>query len=194
MTGCKKEEPAAVPPATWFSKYHYFHYDCSRDTQNIPDYRILSVIDDPSTQDAVFFYEHPGDTSASSWEQTFGFFGNGTFINKTDGLYQQACTDCGAGLLCWTFDYLAIPANVQSGDAVQLYGCGHKEHGRNQIVNTDTIINVPAGTYHTFCILHPGGDKSYWNRDIGIIMYEQYEHDLSQPFKLLATLKLRSMN
>jgi hypothetical protein len=58
-------------------------------------------------------------------------------------------------------------------------------------LNADTIITVPAGTFHTFCLLQANGDKSYWNRDLGIILYEQYQNDKAFPYVKLGTLLLR---
>lgn len=36
----------------------------------------------------------------------------------------------------------------------------------------DTVITIPMGTFTTYIIVHENGDKSYWNADEGLLMYQ----------------------
>ncbi|AHJ96931.1 hypothetical protein Hsw_1336 [Hymenobacter swuensis DY53] len=35
-------------------------------------------------------------------------------------------------------------------------------------------MTVPKGTFKTYIMRYENGDKSYWNADEGLIMYERY--------------------
>ncbi len=191
ITSCKKE---SVAPAGWFTKNRDYYYDYATDTSNIVNYRQLSVI--PGfAPDELFFYESSPDTNIIiSGTQVFEIFGNGLITPKDDGLYQESAGTCGFGFSFNDFKYLFIPAWPEAGQRVPQYGCAHTDEGTNTILNTDTAITVPAGTYHTFCVLHPNGDKSYWSREVGIIMYDQWQHDRALPLVRLGSLKLRRMD
>lgn len=189
IVSCKK---TTLSPPAWFGSHSRFYYDYTTDTSYTPDYRLLTVGKEPSAGE-LFFYETPVDTGTTSWAEIFQIFGNGVLKTMADGLYSHAATDCSMGLLNSSFDFLSIPANPKTGNALPQYGCGHSDAGYNTVSVADTVITVPAGTYHTFCLLHDNGDRSYWNRNIGIIMYDLWQHDHAYPIRLLGTLKLRSM-
>jgi hypothetical protein len=89
-----------------------------------------------------------------------------------------------------SFDYLAIPAAPAPGMRIPQFRCERDIAGYHQILNADTTITVPAGTYPAFSLRLLNGDRSFWNRDIGMIMYERYEPDSTAQLKLLGTYKL----
>ena len=189
FASCKKD---SSNPPLWFTTHSRFYYDVSTDTSVLPSH--LLDVGPGFTANELFFYETAVDTSITSYSQYFQIFGNGLLKPREDGLYSTASSSCGFGPSLSSFDYLNIPADAKTGASITQYRCGHNIAGDNRILNEDTIISVPAGTYHTFCILHPNSDRSYWNRETGIIMYEEYQHDATLPFVKLLTLKLRRMD
>jgi len=186
IASCNKKPTA--PPA-WWNLHGHFYYDLTTDTSYITNYRQL-IVGSGSSADQLFFYELPTDTSLNSWESIFEIFGNGTLKVKEDGLYSHASDYCKVGVIDFTFDFLFMPAQPAIGESIPQYGCEHQNAGYNTVVLPDTILSVPAGTYHTFCVKHPNGDRSYWNTNTGIIMYEQWQHDPSLPPRKLQTLTL----
>ncbi len=190
FVSCKKE--ADNPPA-WFTTHSRFYYDVSTDTSALPGHVLYVDPVDPFGATVLSFIEQPVDTPITSYFEYFRQI-NGILRPRADGLYRSAAKVCGlVGPISDLFYYLTIPADVQTGTSITQYACGHDVAGYNKILNADTIITVPAGTYHTFCVLHPNNDRSYWNRETGIIMYEVFQSDPTLPLVKQVTLKLRSM-
>lgn len=183
---CKKED-ADLPG--WFPKNARYYYDLATDTSYKADYRLLGVARGRSS-DELIFEERPGDTALRIWSQVFGPFGNGVLKMRPDGLYASASTSCGMSLVSNSFEFLSVPSEPAAGSRIQLYGCARRDAGFNEIPITDTLITVPAGRFQTFCVRHPSGDRSFWHRETGIIMYEIWSHDGAFPIVKLGTLKL----
>ncbi|MEO6831377.1 MAG: hypothetical protein ABI378_03845 [Chitinophagaceae bacterium] len=189
FASCKK---ANTDPPAWFTTHSRFYYDWTTDSSNVQNYRLLTVNKWQTSADELFFYESIPDTDITARGQIFNIFGNGILKTRVDGLYSHECEDCNVIGLGPYFDYLMIPATPKTGESITQYGCARTTAGYNKILTADTVITVPAGTYHTFCILHENGDRSYWNKDIGIVMYAQIQYDNAYPVQILGTLKLRS--
>lgn len=190
VASCKK---TAVEEPQWFRNHTRFYYDLETDSSVEEGSRLLSVSLQNDGRD-YFFYERPADTGSRTWYAIFGIFGNGFLKPMPDGLYRRASTTCNVGLISNSFEFLTIPAKPESGARIPQYACERREDGQNEILASDTLISVPAGSFRTFCVLHPNGDRSWWNRDIGIIMYRQKTYGVPFPVQKSCTLKLRRMD
>lgn len=193
LPGAASCEKAVDDEPQWFREHTRFYYDRVTDSSVSEGSWLLSV---SSLNNGVdrFFYERPVDTSLRSWYTIVSIFGNGFLKPRPDGLYGHASTTCNVGLISNSFDFLTIPANPESGARIPQYACERRNDGENEILSADTLVTVPAGDFRTFCVLHASGDMSWWNRDIGLVMYRQKQQQ-SVPFPVpkSCTLKLRRM-
>jgi hypothetical protein len=108
-------------------------------------------------------------------------------VVKKGGLYGMACESCGMGIpSCGKrFEFLYAPNAPKPNQELPQYACSRNPGRINRIIQTQQVVTVPKGTYTTYVMLHHFGDKSYWNADEGLIMYEKYYND-----SLQFTLKL----
>ncbi len=83
------------------------------------------------------------------------------------------------------FEFLYAPNAPRLNQELPQYGCSRNPGRANTIIQTQSVVTVPRGTYTTYVMLHELGHKSYWNPDEGLIMYEKYVDGA-----LLFTLKL----
>lgn len=101
------------------------------------------------------------------------------FIVKRDGLYGVACESCGMGIItCLSeFEFLYAPNKARQNQELREYDCGRDSYSINKIIEVDKTVTVPKGTFKTYVILHPNGDRSYWNPDEGLIQYDRYNYN-----------------
>ncbi len=112
-------------------------------------------------------------------------------IVKKGGLFGEACKfDCGFGILtCVTkMEFLYAPNAPTLNQELPQYSCGPEVDYYIKIIELNKQITVPYGTFNTYVMLHENGDKSYWNADTGIIMYEIIDYNDGKT--VLKTLKL----
>ncbi len=193
---CKKSDQAPIPK--WFDNDAVFTYECSEaDTTATSIVKLKTRKTASVKRDYLEYRVELRQTLANPMLTYRGLYfrgiGDVNLVKKKDGLYLRANNVCGMGILNSTFDFLYIPANPSKGQVIQLYTCEEQPTGQNRILHSDTVLTVPAGTFHTFCVLHSDSSKSYWNRDVGVILYELYDRDATTPLRKIATLKLKSV-
>ena len=177
-SSCKKEENKKK--FDWVREGNKMYYDYYTPTDTIKDFRYLEIV-------AQRFSEQ--DPTNSSFYETMFRIINRDLVVKKGGLYGLACEECGFGILtCLSkFEYLYAPNIPTLNQEIPQYSCGRTANSyKIKIIEINKIITVPKGTFNTYVMLHENGDRSYWNADEGVIMYDRYEYDGS----LIGSLKL----
>ena len=164
FTSCTKSKNFIIKFG-WVKEGTKLYYDYYRPTDTLHDYRYLTIV-------ANRFFEQ--DPSYPSTYQTMFNLPNKDFVAKPGGLYGLAYEDCNSFFNSRTFDFLYAPNSPSINQEIDEYGCGRQYYSIDKIIEINKTVNVPKGTYTTYVMLHFNGDKSYWNPDEGLIMYERY--------------------
>lgn len=161
----------------WVATGNKLYYDYYRTTDTLRDFRLLLI--------ANRFYEQD-PANSSSYQLMFRILAR-DFVVKKGGLYGIACESCGFLGCSGKFEFLYAPNKASLNQELPLYGCSRTPYSfKNKIVEVDKVVTVPKGTFTTYVMLHENGDKSYWNADEGLIMYDRYDFNGS----FIGSLKL----
>lgn len=146
------------------TKLYYDYYTLSDTTR---DFRSLIIA-------GRFYEEFPGGGLGNQY--LFRILDRDIKV-KYDGLYGMACEDCGWGIItCMTkFEFLYAPNKPYLNQEIEEYGCGRTPLATNRIIEVNKEVTVPYGKYTCYVMLHDNGDRSYWNPDSGLIMYDRYD-------------------
>ncbi len=93
---------------------------------------------------------------------------------KRGGLYGLAYENCNM-FAVKKFEFLYAPNKATLNQELLQYSCGREITHRNKIIKVDTLVTVPMGVFNTYVMQHKEGDKSYWNADKGLVMYERID-------------------
>lgn len=168
LISCKKDDNNIVSDKVkfgWAKNGKKLYYDQYKGANIVKDYLKLAISDNR-------FFQN--DVASSDYMDIF----DKDFIIKKEGLFGLACVDCSVGLFsCYnTFEFLYAPNTPLLDQKIPQYDCGRDSYYNIEIKNTDTVVSVPFGTFHTYAMLHQNGDRSYWNADNGIILYEKMDY------------------
>ena len=176
LFSCKKEENKKK--FEWVRPGNKMYYDYYTSTDTTKDFRYLEIF-------ANRFHELD-PSNANSYETMFQIIDRDLVVKK-GGLYGLACKSCGFFGCVGEFEYLYAPNVPSLNQEIPQYGCSETADSyKIKIIEINKNITVPKGTFSTYVMLHENGDKSYWNPDEGLIMYDRYEYDGS----LIGSLKL----
>lgn len=165
---CHKDENDKVKFG-WVKGGNRLYYDYYSPTDTIRDCRYLLILDN------LFMENNPSSTD--NFGMIFNIL-NRDHVVKKGGLYGLACENCDMGpLVCLNeFEFLYAPNAPALHQELPEYGCGRTPRWHNRIINVDTTITVPMGTFKTYVMQHYAfGDRSYWNPDEGLIRYDSYD-------------------
>lgn len=164
LVSCTKDENNKEE-FSWAQNGKTFFYDRYEGSDTVKDYLKLAIFDNQ-------FFQN--DVAASVYMDIL----DRPFTIKKGGLFGQACEDCDIGFFGCSkkFAFLYAPNAPAINQQLPYFDCGKTSEYNIKILNTDTIINVPMGIFHTYIMLHYQGDKSYWNANSGIIMYEKINY------------------
>jgi hypothetical protein len=161
LTSCDKDNTSTK--FGWLKQGNKLYYDYYTATDTLPDYRYLSIenrIREKSPASATFY-------------QLLIRTLNSDFVVKKGGLYGLACADCGPLGCAQEFDFLYAPTKPYINQKLPEYSCSRTPNAyANTILVADTVITVPMGTFTAYVMVHENGDKSYWNADEGLLMYQ----------------------
>jgi hypothetical protein len=176
VISCKKDDNKKVKFG-WTRNGSVYFYDQYKGPSVVKNYFKLAIYDNR-------FYQN--DINASVYMDIL----NRNFIVKKGGLFGLACEECNFGFFSCSrkFEFLYTPNSPSLNQEIPQFGCGRKPDYNTLIVKIDTTISVPYGTFNTYVMQHKNGDKSYWNADNGIIMYEKV--DIRDSRTILETFKL----
>lgn len=151
----------------WFRHGARLYYDAYCPTDTTRDFRSIIIFADG--EDLRMQESAPG----TSYPLTMYAVTQRRYRVRRGGLFGQACHSCGTGIpSCGSaFDYLFAPNAPFVNQALPYYSCGAEADDRNYVLNPDTVVSVPYGTFHTYALKHPNGDRSYWSPASGLIMY-----------------------
>ena len=176
VSSCKKAENKKK--FDWVRPGNKMYYDYYTPIDTVKDFRYLEIFSNR-------FYELD-PTNASVYEAMFYIIQRDLVIKK-DGLYGLACKSCGFLGCAGEFEYLYAPNVPTLNQEIPQYGCSTTADSyKIKIIEINKSITVPKGTFNTYVMLHRNGDKSYWDPDNGLIMYDRYKCDGS----LIGSLKL----
>lgn len=153
----------------WVKGGTRLYYDYYSPTDTIRDCRYLLIFA------SRFMEKNPSGTD------NFGMLfdvPDRDIVVKKGGLYGLACENCDMGpLVCLNeFEFLYAPNAPSPNQKIPVYGCGRTPRGHNRIITVDTTITVPMGTFRTYVMQHYAfGDRSYWNPNVGLIQYDNYD-------------------
>jgi hypothetical protein len=173
IISCKKDDTRKAK-FSWVKNGKAFIYDQYKGSTIVHDYLKIVISDNQ-------FFQN--DVAASSYMDVL----DRHFVVKKEGLFGLACEDCSFGCL-GEFEFLYAPNAPSLNQEISQYGCGRDVDYNIKIIKVDTPVTVPLGTFNTYIMLHENGDRSYWNADEGIIMYEKV--DFRDRRKLVETFKL----
>lgn len=159
----------------WVRAGSRLYYDAYGPTDTIRDFRCLLVFAD----DKFLRIQEEALGGGSSYSLLLYDVTQRRYQVKRGGLHSQACGSCGGLIVSCgsSFDYLFAPNAPFLYQALPYYSCSSEPEGTNYVVNTDTVVTVPLGTFHAYALRHPNGDRSYWNPREGLIMYKvHYRH------------------
>ena len=164
----------------WVDKGWLFYYDYYTPTDTIRDARTLTVNDG-------FQENAPGNPNY--FQHYFRLTEQDVKVKK-DGLHALELVHCsGMGIVSsrTKFSYLYAPDKADLNQPLQEYSCERIPYSHtNMVIEVNKKITVPDGTFSTYVIRHFNGDRSYWDPDHGIIMYDRYD----QNGVLIGSLKL----
>ncbi|WP_197031966.1 hypothetical protein [Hymenobacter swuensis] len=167
LSSCSKDENKKTK-FSWAKKGNKLYYDYHTPTNVIKDSRRLSINERFEEQILSSTPNEPG----------YLYFNllSSNIVVKKGGLYGQSVENCGWGIINnnTPFEFLYTPNEPQLHQEIIEYGCSRKPLTKNHIINIDTTVTVPKGTFKTYIMRYENGDKSYWNADEGLIMYERY--------------------
>lgn len=179
LYSCKKDDNDKVKFG-WAKNGKTFFYDQYKGSGVVKDYLRLAIYDNEFFQDNV---------AASTYMDIL----DRHFVIKKGGLFGLACEECNFGFFsCLSkFEFLYAPNAPSLNQELPQYGCGRTPYYNTRIIKVDTVVSVPLGTFKTYVMLHQNGDKSYWNADNGIILYEKVDYrdnrTVLETFKLSRT-------
>lgn len=180
LISCKKNNNVKVNDIIkfgWAKNGKKLYYDQYKGSNIVKDYLKLTISDNR-------FFQN--DVASSDYMDIV----DKGFVIKKEGLFGLACVDCSMGLFsCYnTFEFLYAPNAPSHTQEIHQYSCGRDSYYNIQIIKIDTIVSVSFGTFNTYVMLHENGDKSYWNADNGIILYERMDYrdrtTLAETYKL----------
>lgn len=154
----------------WVRAGNRLYYDAYGPADTIHDFRSLLVFAD----DKLLRIQEEVPSGSNFYSLFFYDVTRRRYQVKRGGLYSQACGSCGGLIVSCgsSFDYLFAPNAPFLYQALPYYSCSSEPEGTNYVVNTDTVVTVPLGTFSAYVLRHPNGDRSYWNPREGLIMYE----------------------
>lgn len=179
LSSCHKEKSEGYK-FSWTKIGTKLYYDYYTNNDTLKDYRLLTVGTLHTT--GFFVEEAPASPFPSSFPLLFHILEN-EFKIKKDGLYGIACKYC-RGLCLSDFEFLYAPNQPSLNQKIPVYGCDANIYYNNTIIARDTVVIVPWGTFKTYVMRHSNGDKSYWNPDEGLIMYETTANNSKGTLKL----------
>ncbi|UYZ63564.1 hypothetical protein [Hymenobacter weizhouensis] len=167
LCSCTKDENKKIKFG-WAKAGNRLYYDYYTPTDTIRDSRRI-IIHERFQEDIL-------NTSTSTNNILYFRILDHDIVVKKGGLYGRAVENCGWGIInsSKTFDFLYAPNAPRLNQELVEYGCGRSIVTKNNIITIDTTIVVPKGTFKTYVMRHENGDKSYWNADEGLIMYDRY--------------------
>ncbi len=176
IVSCKKDDNHKIKFG-WTKNGSVYFYDQYKGSSVTKDYLKLAIYDDE-------FFQN--DVAASTYMDIL----DRHFVVKKGGLFGLACEECNFGFFSCSrkFEFLYTPNAPSLNQELPQYGCGRTPDYNTRIIKIDTIISVPYGTFNTYIMKHRNGDKSYWNADSGIIMYEKV--DFKDSRTVVETFKL----
>ena len=175
-SSCKKDENKKVK-FSWARTGNRLYYDYFTPSDTIHDFRCIEIAD-------RFYEQEPANSG--NYQLMFRII-NRDIIVKKGGLYGIACESCGFFGCTGKFEFLYAPNAPTLNQELPEYGCSRTPYPyKNKIIEVDKKISVPKGTFITYIMLHENGDKSYWNADEGLIMYDRYDFNGN----FIGTLKL----
>jgi hypothetical protein len=182
FASCSKDENKKIKFG-WYKEETRLVYDFYSATDTIQDFRVLLI-------SKGFLETSPN--GPNPYEVIFDQFKQiGKYTVKRGGLYGIECKDCRFGFFGCSeeFNFLMAPNAPSLNQELPVYSCGEKITGINKVIEINKTVSVPYGTFETYVILHPNGDKSFWNADNGLIMYENTNGDI----KNIGILKLSTI-
>ena len=176
MISCKKDDNHKVKFG-WAKNGSVYFYDQYKGSSIVKNYFKLAIYN------GRFFQNDIGASVNMDIVE-------GDFIVKKGGLFGLACEECSFGFFGCSreFEFLYAPNSPLLNQEIPQYSCGRTPDYNTRIIKIDTMISVPYGTFNTYVMQHKNGDKSYWNADNGIIMYEKVDYRDSRT--VLETFKL----
>jgi hypothetical protein len=168
-TSCKKDVNDKVE-FKWAKNGTLLFYDQYKNSVIAKDYLKILIIDNRFLQNGT--YMKILDTE---------------FKIKKGGLYGLYCYDH----YCYCIpnqEFLYAPNQPYINQELPQYSCGTTPDFINKIIAVDTVVTVPMGTYKTYIMQHYNGDKSYWNANDGLIMYDKV--DFTNRTTVIETFKL----
>jgi hypothetical protein len=169
-TACDKD--SSNKPFGWVRSGTRLYYDFYGAQDTIRDVRYLAINPDNKV---LNIQEYKPNTNGLT--PLFGQFSDIDVKVEPKGLYERICGSCSFGSCISMSDYMVVPKKPFLYQELITYSCGSSSNGTNYIMNTDTTLTVPMGTFTVYVMQHPDGDKSYWNAREGLIMYEVRNQD-----------------
>jgi len=179
IISCKKDDSRKAKFG-WAKNGKTFFYDQYKGSTIVKDYLKLGIRDNKFFQNGI---------AASTYMDIL----DRQFVVKKDGLFGLACEECGFGFFSCSskFEFLYAPNSPSLNQEIPQYGCGRDAYHNTRIIKADTAVTVPLGRFNTYIMLHENGDRSYWNAEKGIIMYEKVDYrdskNILEAFKLSKT-------
>jgi hypothetical protein len=187
---CKKE--ASDPRPGWYRSPASYIYDVEDSSGNKESATQLETHFEKADPNNFRFFENSPDVQVSTSRRYFGL-DQLLFTSASDGLYGEAAVSCNISLFYDRFTFLAVPAKPVAGANFPLYACGRGPKGSYTVVQTDTVLTVPAGTFQTFRLRHENGDQSWWNLEKGIIQFQTSYFDSNNRHGGNIVLRLRKI-
>lgn len=173
---CKKDENKKTKFG-WVKSGNKLYYDYNTSSGTIHDFRYLEILDR--------FYEND-PTNSNIYETMFRIIDRDLVVKK-GGIYGVACENCSFLGCIKQFDYLYAPNAPSLNQEIPQFSCSKIPNSyKNKIIEINKTVTVPKGTFSTYVMLLENGDKSYWNADEGLIMYDRYDYKGN----LIGSLKL----
>lgn len=163
---CNKD--GSNKPFGWVRSGNRLYYDFYGVQDTVPDFRYLEINREDKHYNILECM--PGSTALSP--PLFGQLYDIDVKVESKGLYELVVSTCGLGPTVGQTDYLYAPKKPFLYQEIPAYTCASSTNSSNYIVNADTTLTVPMGTFKVYIMQHRGGDKSYWNVQEGLIMYE----------------------
>ncbi len=187
FTQCKKPEAPDRGPS-WYQKEALYDFDLETDSVIREHYTQLKTQLDAG--EIIRVYENLQDTSGWNYHRLFRVITD-EWHRGAAGIYIAYKKSCSVGIFSNPVGtYLFAPATPYTGQELPLYRCSDEPYATNKVEAVNQIVTVPAGRFTTFSVLHDNGDRSWWNKETGIVQYEtDMQVDTSRKY-LRVTLKL----
>lgn len=160
LSACKKDVNNQIE-FKWAENGTILFYDQYKNSAIVKDYLKIEILDNNFFVNGVV-----GNSYMKILDRQF--------TRKKGGLYGLYCDDH----YCYCIpnkEFLYAPNQPYLNQELPEYNCGTTPDHINKVITIDTVITVPMGTYKTYVMQHYNGDKSYWNANDGLIMYDKVD-------------------